>query len=94
MLQGQVLALAAASGFLFSGGQDASIRVWAFNPAAGIFVSQVRLPAMYQAGQSMWQLRSDNAPFLILHYSHILQLHDCPLPVTNVLLVLAGYIDS
>eukprot|EP00877_Chromochloris_zofingiensis_P012486 jgi/Chrzof1/7491/Cz02g25260.t1 len=43
--KGQVLALAAASGFLFSGGQDASIRVWAFNPAAGIFVSQAILTA-------------------------------------------------
>ena len=37
LLQGQVLCLAATMDFLFSGGQDTSIRVWKFNTATSTF---------------------------------------------------------
>jgi hypothetical protein len=40
-LQGQVYAMAFANNTLFSAGQDTTIRVWALNEQAGIFVSQV-----------------------------------------------------
>jgi hypothetical protein len=42
LLQGQVYAMAFANNTLFSAGQDTTIRVWALNEQAGIFVSQVR----------------------------------------------------
>eukprot|EP00955_Chlamydomonas_euryale_P086897 364254-Chlamydomonas_euryale.AAC.12 len=38
--RGQILCMYAAGGLLFSGGQDRSVRVWNFNAAAGIFMSQ------------------------------------------------------
>lgn len=40
-VQGQVLALVIAGQSLVSAGQDATIRVWAFNQQAQIFMSQV-----------------------------------------------------
>lgn len=43
--QGQVYALAVANNALFSAGQDCSIRVWQYNEAAGIFMSQAILNA-------------------------------------------------
>lgn len=43
--KGQVLALAAGNGMLFSGGQDASILVWKPNPASGAFEAAAALRA-------------------------------------------------
>lgn len=39
--QGQIYDLATAGGMLFSAGQDASIRVWSFNPQGNLFVFAV-----------------------------------------------------
>eukprot|EP00889_Picochlorum_renovo_P001274 jgi/Picre1/28304/NNA_003710.t1 len=47
---GQVSALAAANGMLFSGGQDKSIRVWKMNPASGAFECAAVLEAAGQDG--------------------------------------------
>ena len=43
--QGQVLCLAAANGMLFSGGQDATIRVWKMDPATGAWACAAVLRA-------------------------------------------------
>lgn len=42
-VQGQVLCLAAAMDYLFSGGQDTTIRVWKFNAATSTFDPAVKL---------------------------------------------------
>lgn len=41
-VQGQVLCLAAAMDYLFSGGQDTTIRVWKFNAATSKFDPAVK----------------------------------------------------
>lgn len=38
--RGEVNALAIGGANLFSGGQDCTLRVWAYNAQAGIFMSQ------------------------------------------------------
>jgi len=40
-VQGQVLSLASAGEFLFSGGQDGTIAVWKFDAASQSFMSAV-----------------------------------------------------
>ena len=45
-LQGQVLSLASAGEFLFSGGHDGTIAVWKFDPTTQTFVSAVLLPPL------------------------------------------------
>jgi hypothetical protein len=45
--QGAVNTLAVGNGTLFSGGQDASVRVWSFNQATGTFSQQVRPPVTW-----------------------------------------------
>ena len=40
-MQGQVYALHGTSSGLISGGMDGTIRVWSYNQAAGLFISQV-----------------------------------------------------
>lgn len=54
-LQGQVYAMAFANNTLFSAGQDTTIRVWALNEQAGIFVSQVRTAVQGLAGWVLLQ---------------------------------------
>ena len=48
-LQGQVLSLASAGEFLFSGGQDGTIAVWKFDAASQSFMSAVSSAALCRA---------------------------------------------
>lgn len=61
---GQVTALAAANGMLFSGGQDKTIRVWKMNPATGGFECAAVLQQEQDGHRASVTFMCASGPFL------------------------------